>query len=197
MTEEILSQMLECETANEVWTILNNLFSSRNLARVMELKSKPENLKKGSLNLKDYFLKVKTIADLLAAASKKLSKNDDIMHLLAGLGIDFDVTVSVISAGKEIPTLQEVYSLLLAQEARNERNNAQINSDASVSSINVTTQDHQKRGNFSNSAEIRTNWNNNEAEEIIDPITIGIEVEFGVLTLESNVSCAGNSAIPS
>lgn len=87
----------------------------------MELNLKLENLKKGSLTLKEYFLKVKNLTDSLAAAGKQLSKEDHIMHFFVGLGIDFDVTVSIIFARKDIPTLQEVYSLLLAQEGQREK----------------------------------------------------------------------------
>lgn len=158
MSEEILSQMLECETAKEVWIILDNIFSSRNLARVMQLKSKLENMKKVNLTLKEYFLKVKNIVDSLNAAGKKIPKEDHVMHLLAGLGTEFDSTVSVIAARTGTPTLQEVYSLLLAQEGRNERNN--INSDASLPSVNLTTQDQSKKHNPSNSSDNRGNWNN-------------------------------------
>lgn len=153
--------MLECETAIEVWTILNNLFSSRNLARVIELKSKLENLKKGNLSLKDYFLKVKNLTNALATAGKQISKEDHIMHLLAGLGVDFDATVSVISAGKDTPTLQEVYSLLLAQEGRNERNSTKINQDASLPSVNLTMQEPQRKGNTLNYTDNKNNWNTN------------------------------------
>lgn len=53
-------------------------------------------MKKG--NLKEYFQKVKNLIDSLSAAGKKVSREDHIMHILAGLGTDFDSTVSVISA---------------------------------------------------------------------------------------------------
>lgn len=51
-------------------------FLRENLARVMELKSKFENMKKGNLSLKEYFLKVKNLVDSLNAAGKPISKED-------------------------------------------------------------------------------------------------------------------------
>lgn len=176
MTEEILGEMTECTTAREVWVILENLFVSRNLAKVMELKSKLENLKKGNLTLKDYFAKIKNLIDSLTAAGRKISKEDHILHILGGLGTDFDSTVSVISAKTSPQTLQEVYSLLLAQENRNERNS--INPDGSFPSVNVAIQEsgkvqnseNQNDGQHSNGngnrgkgsrSNYRKNWNSN------------------------------------
>lgn len=126
----------------------------------MQLKSKLENLKKGSLSLKEYFTKVKNIVDSLTAAGKPISRTNHIMHLLASLGTEFDSTVSVISTRVDPPSLQEVYSILLAQEGRNERN--AITTEASLPSVNLTTQEQFKKGNHSNSSENRGNWNNNK-----------------------------------
>lgn len=78
----------------------------------------------------------------------------------AGLGTDFDSIISVISARVGTPTLQEVHALLLSQEGRNERNNITI--DASLPSVNLTTQDPPKKVNIANPTENIGNWNNNK-----------------------------------
>ncbi|XP_022156747.1 uncharacterized protein LOC111023586 [Momordica charantia] len=107
MSEEILSQMLDCRMVKEIWTLLECTFASRNLARVMQLKSKLENMKKGSMNLKNYFLKIKNLVDSLATAGKRLPTDDHIMHILARLGPEFDSIVSVISTRKSPQSIQE------------------------------------------------------------------------------------------
>lgn len=56
--------------------------------------------------------------------------------------------------------------LLLAQEGRNERNSVGINLDASLPSINLTTQEQLKRGNSSNSTDDRNNWNPNRGRGV-------------------------------
>ncbi|XP_022136883.1 dr1-associated corepressor homolog isoform X2 [Momordica charantia] len=175
MFEEILGEMIHCNTAREVWQILENLYTSRNLARVMQLKSKLENIKKGNLPLKDYFQKVKALVDSLAAAGKKVTVEDHIMHILTGLRSEFESTVSVISARTQTQTLQEVYSLLLSHEGRNERNS--INTDGTLPSVNLTQQtknsnsaqsiDGQRpymqnnRSKNSGNPNFRRNWNSN------------------------------------
>lgn len=142
MTEEIIGEMTECKAARDVWVILENLFASHNIAKVMQLKSQLENLKKGNLPLRDYFAKIKILVDSLTAAGRKISKEDHILHILGGLGAEFDATVSMISANKSPHTLQEIYSLLLAQESRNERNT--INPNRSLPSVNIVVQDSGK-----------------------------------------------------
>lgn len=94
-------------------------------------------LKKGNLSLKDYFVKVKNLVDSLAAAGKKISQDDHVIHILKGLGSEYDPTVSVITEKEETPPLQKVYSLLLTQESRTDRNSS-INTDGSLPSVNYT-----------------------------------------------------------
>lgn len=175
MNEDLLSQMLHCQMTKEIWSSLDCMFASRNLARVMQLKSKLENLKKGSTSLKDYFLKVKNLVDSLTAVGKRLLIDDHILHILAGLGLYFDSIVSVIVARKTPQTIQEVCTLLLQQKGRNERN--LVNLDGSIPSVNLTVNDsnkknttsnsnfnntpHYQRGRGNNRQSNRRNWNGN------------------------------------
>lgn len=82
------------------------------------LKTKLETTKKGNLSLKDNFLKIKNLVDSLAATGKKISQDDHVLHILKGLGSEYDSTVNVITEKDVTPSLQKVYSLMLTQESR-------------------------------------------------------------------------------
>lgn len=96
-----------------------------------------------------YFTKIKNLVDSLEAAGKKISYGDHVMYILAGLGPEYDSSVSVITGSVEMPPLQRVYSLLLSHENRLQRRSL-INSDGSLPSVNLKVQSNS-RGSHSSS----------------------------------------------
>ena len=73
MSEEILNQMLHCKSAKEIWRTLQGIFSSRFLAQAMQFKNKLHNINKGSMPLKEYFLKIQQCVDVLSLINKQVS----------------------------------------------------------------------------------------------------------------------------
>lgn len=130
--------------------ILNARFSSKFFARTMQLRSKLANAKKRGSSLNEYFLVIKNIVDALAATGRLISEEDHILQILAGVGQEFDSTVSVIIVTDALPSLQKVYSLLLAQESRNERNHG-VTPDGSVPTVNLVSHERSSYGNSSDS----------------------------------------------
>lgn len=53
----------------------------------MELKSKLETMKKGTLTLQEYFTKIMNLVDSLIAVGQKISHDNHVMHILASLGV--------------------------------------------------------------------------------------------------------------
>ncbi|TYK10642.1 Retrovirus-related Pol polyprotein from transposon TNT 1-94 [Cucumis melo var. makuwa] len=153
MSEEILNQMLHCKSAKEIWETLQGIFSSRYLAQAMQFKNKLHNIKKGSMPLKEYFLKILQCVDALASINKPVSSDDHILYILAGLGSDYQSMISVISARTDSPSVQEVMSLLLTQESQNE---SKLISETALPSVNIVTQTTEKGAE----SYIRTNQNN-------------------------------------
>lgn len=74
---------------------ITQLFAAQSSARVMNLKIQLQTLKKGSLSMKDYLLKVKSICDNLAACGCPVSREDQVLFILAGLGPEFEPTIAV------------------------------------------------------------------------------------------------------
>jgi len=63
---------------------------------------------KGSSTIAEFFSKIKSLADDMASARKKLEDEEIASYILAGLDMDFNPVVSSISARVEPLTLAEL-----------------------------------------------------------------------------------------
>lgn len=91
MSKNLVSEILpNFATSREVWLYLNDRFFSKNMTRAMNLKTKLDMTKKCSMSLQEFFTKIKNLIDSLDAAGKKVSDNDHVMYILAGLGQEYD-----------------------------------------------------------------------------------------------------------
>lgn len=163
MSKSLVSELLEYKTAREVWTYLCARFSSKNVARIMDIKTKLDLIKKGNLGLQDYFTRVKSLVDSLEAAGKKIEYDDHITHILRGLGPEYDPMVSVITGNEKLPPVQRVYSMLLTQENRSA--NLSVHAQNRTSSYSYGANDGNRRGrSFSgNSSRFnQKNWSGNQ-----------------------------------
>lgn len=118
ISTNILPHLVGFNTAKEVWEAVNQLFAAQSTARVMNFKLQLQTLKKGNLSMKDYLLKMKSICDNLAACGRPISKEDQVLSILAGLGGEFEPTVAVITSRIDTYSVQSASALLLTSENR-------------------------------------------------------------------------------
>jgi hypothetical protein len=65
--------------------------------------------RKGNISVAQYVGKMKTLADDMTSAGKKLEDEDLVSYILAGLDSDFDSVISAISARVEPISVAELY----------------------------------------------------------------------------------------
>lgn len=82
---------------------------------------------------------IKILMESLKGAGKTIPPEDHIMHVLSGLGSEYESTISVITARKEI-SIQEVTSLLLSCESRIEKDYILTFKNISLPSANLVHQ---------------------------------------------------------
>ena len=89
--------------------------------------------RKDDLKINDYFIKMKSIADNMAAAGSALNNDDLILHILSGLGPEYNSVATYITGqvGVGKMNVNEAYAMLLTQEARIEQQ-AQMLASADV-----------------------------------------------------------------
>ena len=64
--------------------------------------------------MREYLLKMKTYFDTLVSIGHQISKEDQILYILDGLGLEYDYVVLVITSRVDSHSLEDVRGLLLA-----------------------------------------------------------------------------------
>lgn len=102
MTLEISSQLTNCKNAFELWQATKDLAVASLSARVMLLKTKLQQTRKGSSKMTNYLAKMKRIADNLLLAENPVSISDLVVQILAGLDYDYNLVVCQLSKKKDL-----------------------------------------------------------------------------------------------
>ena len=118
LTPEVMVQIVGYQTSHSAWVALEKLFSSSTRARLMQLRFEFQTTKKSSLSMMDYFLKLKTLFDNLAATGDPVSERDHILQILGGLGVGYNPIFASLMAREDDLPLQFMQSILLTQEQR-------------------------------------------------------------------------------
>ncbi|KAH9750213.1 retrovirus-related pol polyprotein from transposon RE1 [Citrus sinensis] len=123
MSEGIISLVFNLETSLEVWKAIKVQFGSQSKSRLLHLRYMMNSTRKDDMKITDYFIKMKNIADNMAAPGSALSSDDLILHVLSGLGPDYNSVATYITGqvGVRKMNVNEAYAMLLTQEARIEQ----------------------------------------------------------------------------
>ena len=77
----------------------------------MQLRLEFQTTRKGSLTMMEYILKLKSLADNLAAIGELVTNRDQILQLLGGLGADYNSIVASFTAREDEMSLHSVHSI--------------------------------------------------------------------------------------
>ncbi|KAL6322290.1 hypothetical protein AAG906_005259 [Vitis piasezkii] len=131
MSEGVLLRCINCESAFQIWKTLEVYFASQ---------TQPQ---KQSLSMNEYLLKIRGFVYLLALVGVNLSVKDHIDAITDGLPSEYDTFFLIVNSRTEDYSVEEIESLLLAQEVRIEKHNKRLDSETTFFSPNFG------RGNFS------------------------------------------------
>ena len=118
VTEDILVSLVGLNSSREIWESLEHTFASQSQAKVMQYKLQLQTLKKGALSMREYINKMKSCVDLLASAGQPLTPEDQILHLLAGLGPEYNPVLVSVTTRPQPYSLHDVKALLMTFESR-------------------------------------------------------------------------------
>ena len=118
ISQEVLGQVTNCSSSFEVWNVLVNLYLQTSMARVLQLKQEMQNIKKGSLSVSEFFLKIKILGDSLRAAGQVVSEYDMVLSVVNGLGHDYDAVVVIVTSQHKSMSFQEAQFLAMMHEQR-------------------------------------------------------------------------------
>jgi hypothetical protein len=118
LSREISTRVVNTTTSPTLWAAMQGMFISQMRARAVNTRIALANLQKGIMSIAEYFGKIRTLADEMAAAGKKLDEEDVVSYVLASLDSEYNSIVSEMCSRVEPVTVVELCSQLLSYETR-------------------------------------------------------------------------------
>lgn len=110
MSDSMLTMMVGCDHASQVWDRLEEFFASQTKAKVRQFKTQLKTLKKGSMKVTEYLLKVKKLVDNLFSVGAPLTVADHIEAILEGLPPDYNSFVVSVTSRTDPYIVAEISS---------------------------------------------------------------------------------------
>ncbi|KAK2652973.1 hypothetical protein Ddye_012829 [Dipteronia dyeriana] len=92
------------------------------MAKVYQLKQELLTIKKGSLSISEYFLKIKIFRNNLRTVGQIATEFAMVLSVLNGLGHDYDPIISVITSLHNKVSMQEAQYMLMVHEQQGGQN---------------------------------------------------------------------------
>ncbi|WVZ96725.1 hypothetical protein U9M48_042326 [Paspalum notatum var. saurae] len=118
LSKEIMPQVATATSAAQAWKLLKDMFASQVRARSVNIRLALTTTQKGNSTISEYYAKMKSLGDQMAAAGKPIEDDELIAYILNGLDAEFNPIVSALVTRIEPITLGELYSQLLSFETR-------------------------------------------------------------------------------
>ncbi|KAH9659793.1 Receptor-like protein 13 [Citrus sinensis] len=119
ISEGTLNLVINCGSSFDVWRTLEKKFGVQSEARVLQLRYELNTLRKESMSIEDYCIKMKIVADKLASAGSPIIEKDLMLTILNGLGAGYRDIATFITGSKM--DYDDAYALLLTHETRLEQ----------------------------------------------------------------------------
>ncbi|KAI0524565.1 hypothetical protein KFK09_003942 [Dendrobium nobile] len=145
ISPSILPYILNMQSAQEIWRMLETKLQPTNHSRVIQLKNALHNLTMGDSSMQQYLAQIKSIVDSIAATGSRVDTEDILHYILNGLPIAYN------SFSTSIRTCQSTISLysLLCSEEINIQNQLLKDSTRDNSAFYINVRPNMGRGNSS------------------------------------------------
>lgn len=137
LSEAFLPRVLGCKHSWEIWDKVHKHFYSTMKAKVRQLKTELKTTKKGTRTISEYILLIKSIFDSLVANGDYVTEQDQINAILEGLPEEYGLFVMMIYGCSDSPSVVDIESLLLLQEAQLENFKNELTAGNNVVSVHV------------------------------------------------------------
>lgn len=118
ISQMLLGHVLRCRSSAEIWNTLRRFFTTSSKAKILQVKGLLQSTKKGSLSIDDYIMRMRQYADILSEADEPISDDSLCMYILAGLGQEFESTVTLLTNRTEPLNLTDLHFSLHTHELR-------------------------------------------------------------------------------
>lgn len=118
LSKEVFAQVSSATTSADLWAQIQGHHASQSRARIVSTRMALATASKGASSVADYFVKMKGLADDMAAVGKKLEDEDLVTYILMGLDEDYESVVTAVTTRVEPITVPELYAQLISHEQR-------------------------------------------------------------------------------
>jgi hypothetical protein len=138
---DIAAQVSMKVTTASAWAHIEEMFASQSRARLISTRMALATTTKASSSMNEYFTKMKSLADDMASADKRIEDDELVAYILTGLNDpEYDSIVTGVSNRTQPISVGELYTQLASHEQR-----VEMRSGGSQSSANVAV-----KGNHNN-----------------------------------------------
>lgn len=109
--------MIYCLTSWQLWDKLHEHFLSIACAKKKQIQGELRSISLDNCSITAYLLHIQTLLDSLLLIGDSVSMNEHIDIILDGLHEEYETIVTILGSKTEPLTLDEVTSMLLAQES--------------------------------------------------------------------------------
>jgi hypothetical protein len=118
MTQEVMGQAAACDTPQEVWSLLEQMYVSQSRARIVNTRITLATTRKDDMSISEYITKMKSLADEMTSVKKKVDDEELVSYILVGLDEEYNPVVSALLARVEPILVAEAHSQLLTFKNR-------------------------------------------------------------------------------
>lgn len=86
----LLSQIIGCNTSQEIWAIIEQIFNAQSSARIMHYKRELQSIRKEDMSKRDYLTKIKNLCNKLSAVGHKISDSEQGLVITNGLDQEYE-----------------------------------------------------------------------------------------------------------
>ncbi|GMI66335.1 hypothetical protein HRI_000302800 [Hibiscus trionum] len=120
ISPHLLPKFVGSDTPLGVWNVVFQAYFSLSTTKAMNLHCRLHSMKKSAQSMNEYTMAIKQICDLLAACGSSISEVEHIATILNGLPIEYEPTISAITASKESYSIENIMVILVDAKTRME-----------------------------------------------------------------------------
>lgn len=132
ISQAVLPHLIGMDTSAKIWNAIVTLYGSKTTSKLMFYRRSLHSQRKGDVSMKDFLMNVKSCCDNLASCGEVISDHEHVTVILNGLPSEYESIISIITASQVPYTVQEVTSMLLDAETRQQVVNCEIFSSANM-----------------------------------------------------------------
>ncbi|MCO5590494.1 hypothetical protein L7F22_044464 [Adiantum nelumboides] len=119
VTNEMIGHIQDLNSSRDAWDTLKRLYSTYTKARKIQLKNELNNMKKDTLSVNDYVLKIKQVLDALGSIGAPPEDDDLVFIVLNGLNDDrWKAFATSVYVRETFLDFEDLISLMITEEMR-------------------------------------------------------------------------------